>query len=138
MSNDWTQLADVVYIMQDVVGGALERGDDAAHEFLEATHAATQPRIEALQACGIDVTDEMVLFTYCMGFSQATTIAHHVTHAYEFHSFDDDVEPDDECTLFVHSILSNLLPLMPLIPLHLVLGMDGWSDELDTTAGGAE
>lgn len=135
--NDWTQLTDVVYIMQDVMGNALERGDEAAHEFLEATHAATQPRVEALQACGIDVTDELVLFTYCMGFAQATTIAHHVTHAYEFHSFDDDVEPGEECTLFVHSIISNLLPLMPLIPLHLVLSAHFGSEELDGWVGDA-
>lgn len=133
--NDWTQLTDVVYIMQDIMSNALERGDEAAQEFLEATHAATQPRVEALQACGIDVTDDLVLFTYCLGFTQATTIAHHVNHAYEFHSFDEDVDPDEECTLFVHSIVSNLLPLLPLIPLHLVLSASFDSDELEGWVG---
>ena len=110
MSNDWTELAEMVRIMQDVNSHALGANDEDALEFLAATTDATASRVEALQAAGIDVTDEMVLFTYCMGYAQATVIAHQAQHVYGFTS--SEVDEGDECRIFVHAILANMLPLM--------------------------
>ena len=129
---DWSELKVPVQIMQGIINNALETGDQAALDFLDATHNATAPRIKMLQEMGIDVTDDATLFVYCAGYAQATTVAHHVTHAYDFRCHDEEVDEDDECGVFIDSTIANLLPLMSLLPISEILGItDGEEVSLD-------
>lgn len=116
----WTNLAGTIQMLQSIMSSALRNGGDEASQFVELSFTLGDERAATLAAQGIDVTDDWQLFTYVMGFSHAVGIAHAVVHSFEYHSA--EVEDDDEqCTTFVFSTLSNLTPLLQVLPLHLIM-----------------
>lgn len=117
----WTQLASTVEMLQTIMRNAMEQAHDneeAAH-FMETAYTVTDQRTRHLLDMGIDVTDERQLFIYVSGFAQSLVVAHTVMHAFYFESA--YLDEEESCHIYVHSVLSNIIPLMPLLPLHLIL-----------------
>jgi hypothetical protein len=120
----WIELRSTVEIMQRIIASSMKassEGDGEASALVNMTYDMTAQRVEALAAKGIDLLDEQQLFTYVSGYTQAVMVAHKVMHAYDFQS--EEVEPDDQCASFIYGTVANLLPLMQLLPLHLIVEM---------------
>lgn len=117
----WTHLAGTVELLQGIMRNAMEAAPDneeAAH-FMDTAYTVTDERARHLLDMGIDVNDERQLFIYVSGFAQSLVVAHTVMHAFHFQTA--FLEDDEVCHVYVASVLSNIIPLMPLLPLHLIL-----------------
>jgi hypothetical protein len=121
----WAELRPTVEILQLIIASSMQAasdGDENAADFVGTTFALTAKRSEALAEGGVDVLDENQLFAYVSGFSHSIMVAHNVLHVYGFET--EEVEPEDQCESFVYGAVANLLPLMQLLPLHLILEME--------------
>ena len=123
---DWTTLAGTVRALQGIMIEALDTGDV---EFLESVATSTEKRVARTAETGMDLTDETTLYTYCTAYLDACAISHLALHTFDFQTDDPEMEPEEQCLMFFDSVSSNLLPLLALMPLHLVLGHEDWNDD---------
>ena len=74
-----------------------------------------QRAVHIHETLGVDVFDEDSLFDYLTGFASAVAVTHAIMHM-----LDDD--PDMPCVAMIMGALANCLPLLPMVPMHLVRG----------------